>query len=52
VRALLGLTAIFPPALRDDEELVDAVAHWLGALAVDGAAATVRGAARLTQAAR
>jgi fructuronate reductase len=49
VHGLLGLTAIFPPALRDDEELVDAVTHWLGALAVDGAAATVRDAARLAR---
>jgi fructuronate reductase len=48
VRGLLGLTAIFPPALREDEELVDAVVHWLEALATDGAAATIRTATRQT----
>jgi fructuronate reductase len=45
VCGLLGLSSVFPPHWREDTELVDAVADWLGALSADGAAATVTTAA-------
>lgn len=44
VGSLLGLDAVFPPALRDDHEFVAAVTHWMQSLSGCGAAATIQSA--------
>lgn len=46
VEALLGLEAVFPPPLRDDPGVVEALTHWLRALGSAGAAGTIAGLAR------
>jgi fructuronate reductase len=45
VDALLGLRAVFPPELADDDVLRSLLTDWLGALEKHGVEATLAGAA-------